>query len=209
MNMTADITVVVPAHIRKLHRERRSAVIEMLIADSKHNRTLSRSEALRALSLDEVQLSEATAYLRAHPDRSGYHLLFALRRHHRKSYRDLPTETIANVLCDALAHQSFLDDWGPLDPGDASDGEAARALLELGSVAVPYLTRLLDDAQPALMSGSEPATLSKMHAYRRKDFAYRYLSLILGRTPDFDPDPAIRDRSIEMLKRSFDTTGPE
>jgi hypothetical protein len=99
-----------------------------------------------------------------------------------------------------LAHQTYLNDWGYLDPGGSHDGEAAQALLEMGTDALPQLLPLLDDSQPARLYGSEEATITKLYQYRRKDFAYHYIALILGLSSPFNADPAQRDQEIERLK---------
>jgi HEAT repeat protein len=106
-------------------------------------------------------------------------------------------------LCDALARQVYLNDWGYLDPGGSHDGEAAVALVELGESALEPLLSVLKDERPAPLFGSEPATLSKTYKYRRKDFAYRYISLIRGTEPSFDPDPAVRDAAIMALESAL------
>jgi hypothetical protein len=41
---------------------------------------------------------------------------------------------------------------------------------------------LLGDRSPALLRGSEEATMAKMFGYRGCDFAYRFLTLLTGRT---------------------------
>jgi hypothetical protein len=82
------------------------------------------------------------------------------------------------------------------DPGGSHDGEAAKALLELGDVAVSCLRPLLADSSAAPLFGSEEATLSSLYKYRRCDFAYRYLVKLRGGEPTFDRDPAERDRVI-------------
>src|SRR5262249_17235374 len=77
---------------------------------------------------------------------------------------------------------------------------AGKALVECGTVALPYLRPLLDDIRPAWVRGSEEATISEFHHYRRADFAYHYACLILGTAPRFDPDPRKRDPEIARLK---------
>jgi len=78
-------------------------------------------------------------------------------------------------------------------------------LLALGADAIAPLRKLLDDRREARLFGSETATLSRLYGYRRNDFAYRYLALIRGDTPLFDPSPTARDREIERLKTSLDS----
>jgi hypothetical protein len=74
-------------------------------------------------------------------------------------------------------------------------------LVDLGKKAIPRLKPLLDDSNEAPLFGSKSATTSKAYQYRRKDFAYRYTSLILGRRAPFRRDPGQRDKDIEQLKK--------
>lgn len=181
-------------------------VIDALVADSTAGLTLMESETLRDIkpSSEDEQLFQS--YVAAHPDRSAYHVLFALRRHAPDAYRSLPGPIKAQILVNALAQLKMLNDWGYLDLSESHDGEAALALLELGTEALKPLIPLLDDARPAPLFGSEEATLSSMYHYRRKDFAYRYIMLILGQKPMFDASPDARDVKFAQLKSSLQTT---
>lgn len=175
-------------------------MIDQLVAESNSGLALTRSALLPNIHLSNDDIDAVQKYIVAHADHSAYHLLFALRRSAPDAYEGLPSETKAHVLGDALAHQSYLNDWGYLDPGGSHEGEAAQALLALGEDALPTLTPLLDDDSPVWLFGSEAATLSSSYQYRRKDFAYRYIALILGLPASFDADPAQRDQAIERLK---------
>ena len=73
-----------------------------------------------------------------------------------------------------------------------------------GSPAVEYLSRLLGDKSEAPLFGSQEATLSIALHYRRADFAYRYIMLILDRKPTFPADLAERDKLIAELQKEFD-----
>ncbi len=161
---------------------------------------LMRSPTLSTLALSPADEREALAQISTHPDHTSYHVLFALRRYSPSAYQGITAEAKARILTDALRHLPYLNDWGSLDPSSSHDGEAAAALLELGSAASDYLRPILDNSQPAPLFGSEPATVSKVFKYRRCDFAYRYLSLLLGLDPTFDPEPDVRDKEIERLK---------
>lgn len=176
------------------------AMIDQLVAESSSGQTLMRSALLSNIQLGSDEIDAVQAYIGSHADHSTYHLLFALRRLAPAAYERLPNETKARVLADALAHQTYLNDWGYLDPGGSHDGEAAQALLALGADALPALTPLLDDDSPAMLFGSEAATLSSSYQYRRKDFAYRYIARIVGLPASFNADPAQRDQEIEHLK---------
>jgi hypothetical protein len=188
--------VVIHSHGTSANRRN---MIGQLISDSRKNLPLLKSAVLSG-GLNERDLPEAVSYLNANLDRSSYHLLFAIRRASPVTYGGLDPDGKAKILCDALAHVQFLNDWGYLDPSGSHDGEAALALLELGRHALLPLEPILDDERPAPLYGSETATLSSIYKFRRKDFAHRYLALILGRPAEFDADPSIRDRLIEQLK---------
>jgi len=103
-------------------------------------------------------------------------------------------------LCSALENLDYLNDWGYLDPTESYDAESANALLETGVECVKALTRLLDDSSAATLFGSESATLSAKYKYRRKDFAFRYIKIILGEAPSFLRNPLERDEEILKLK---------
>ncbi len=62
------------------------------------------------------------------------------------------------------------------------------------------MTLLLEEGENASLFGSEEATESKRFGYRSKDFAYRYIMLILGEQPTFHADPKERDKDIDALK---------
>lgn len=144
----------------------------------------------------------------AHPDHTSYHLLFALRRLAGEGYARLPAAVRAQVLCGALGHVSFLNDWGYLEPGESYDGEAAVALLESGKAALDCLRPILGERRPAPLFGSEAAALSSLYAYRRCDFACRYVALLLGLAPTFDSHPERRNVEIErLIDRASGQTG--
>jgi len=176
-------------------------MIDRLIEESVRGITLMESRALPTGELDAEQERAAGDYVRSHADYTAYHLLFTLRRKAVGTYSRLSPDVKARVLCSALGHLRYLNDWGTLDPHECHDGEAASALLETGEAAVEYLVGLLDDRRPAPLFGTEEATMSWTYQYRRCDFAFRYVSLLRGRTPTFDPRPERRDVEIAALKR--------
>ena len=45
--------------------------------------------------------------------------------------------------------------------------------------------------------------MAKLYGYRRKDFAFRYLSKLTGREAPFDEKPAKRDEAIARLSREL------
>jgi hypothetical protein len=176
------------------------ATLDMLtpfIADSNRGLSLLESKTLREHPLGDAELPLAVEYVRAHADASSYHLLFAIQARSPAAYEGIPAATRAAVLCAALEHLVYLNDWGHLHAA-VLDGRPAVALIALGDVAKPGLVRLLADRRDAPFFGSADATLSG--GYRRTDFAYRYLLLILGREPTWNDDMAKRDVAIAALQ---------
>ncbi len=180
-------------------RAEERAMVARLIANGRQDLPLLKSEVL-SRGLSDEELPEALSYVNAHADRSSYHLLFAIRRASPSAYQNLGSSAKAAILCDALSHVQFLNDWGYLDPSESHDGEASVALLELGRDALGSLAPVLSNGSPAPLYGSETATLSSTYKFRRQDFAYRYVMLILRRLPTFDADPSVRDGQIARLR---------
>lgn len=174
-------------------------MIDALIAQARQGWMLQRSTVLPGLDAKAFDGSAAVRQITSHADFTSYHLLWALRQAAPALYQALPQAVKAQILADALAHVAALNDWGNLDPAGSFDGEAAVALLALGCAAIGPLEPLLQDGRPAPLFGSEPATLSSLYQYRRKDFAFRYLTLLTGGEPAFDADPAVRDMAIARL----------
>jgi hypothetical protein len=177
-----------------------SDLIARLVQDSLDERLLAQSEAYEDAAFDPATAEIAAREVTERSDASAFHLLMALRDAAPAAYEALPASVRAAVLVDALRTQPELNDWGYLEPGGGYDGPAATALLETGDAAIAPLRALLDDDAPAEMTGSEIAEMAYRLRYRRKDFAYRYLALLLGREPAFEPDPAERDRAIAALR---------
>jgi hypothetical protein len=175
-------------------------VIDELISASEQGLPLEASEAYRSAELDDATAARVRDAVRAQPDSSRYHLLMLLARRRPELAAAIPASERAAVLTGALAAQTFLNDFGHLDPADSYDGPAAQALLATGGAARDGLAALLDDEREAPLRGSEAATMSHLYGYRRCDFAYRYLSLVLGDKPAFDRDPARRDEHIAQLR---------
>ena len=176
------------------------SIVDRLIEASERGLMLAQAPDYRRASFSEREADAAVGQLGARPDARGYHLLMALRRADRGAYERVPAATRAAILCDVLRTQPNLNDFGHLGPGGAHDGPAAKALLELGEAAVPCLREILDDDRPAPLMGSEEATLSQLHSYRRSDFAYRYLTKIRGGEPGFEPTPGERDPALADLR---------
>ncbi len=177
-----------------------SPSVIQLIRESTTKRAIAESTLLRDNPMKPSDIPPALDFLNANPNYRSYHLLLAIRRYYPNSYSTIAESTRAQILVSALQHLNWLNDWGYLHPNKSFDGESAIALLETRNKALPYLRPLLDDDSKAPLFGSEIATVSTKYNLRRKDFAFRYISLILGDAPTFHQDPIIRDQHIATLK---------
>ncbi len=151
------------------------------------------------LSDGEIDMEAVAARVRQHPDYTSSHLLLLLRRHAPDVYDIVPLQVKADILCSTLAAFEWMNDFGYLHPGGSYDDLAARELLRTGSAALPRLIELLDDRTEVYLEGSEVG----VYRYRRADFAYRYVMLILGRGPAFHVEVPDRDRAIATLKKNL------
>jgi hypothetical protein len=177
--------------------------VDKLVAKAKDKDCFVFTDWHRDNPLTEQDVPHALAYVKSHRDYTSYFILLVLRAHYLDAYKKLGKEVRASILISALENAHSLNDWSILDSKDPFDKESAKALLETGKVALEHLKPLLENNQPALLEGSQAATASITNKYRRKDFAYRYISLIMGRSPAFDADPRRRDKHIDDLKRSL------
>lgn len=180
--------------------ERHASKVQQIVNESIERKSASECPLLAEDALADRDVPEALAYIRKHPDYTFYLLLMALRWYFPASYNDLPNEDKAAILCSALKNTTYLNDWGTLEPSGSFDLESANALLATGRVGLKCLVPILHDDSPTPLWGTQEPTLSHFYRYRRKDFAYRYASLILGKTPVFRVDPKERDKDIETLK---------
>jgi hypothetical protein len=179
-------------------------LIDRLIEKSRQGARLSENEA--ELDRDRPVIGEQTRQLAldhilSRPDNTSYHLLFLLKTRAPNVYDEIPTEIKARVLSSSLEKAHCLNDWSFLGPDIDCDAEAGRALVELGPSAIEFLIPILDNKHEAALDGSADATMSVVYAFRRADYAYRYISLILGERAVFLPDPEERDVRISELKR--------
>jgi hypothetical protein len=179
--------------------DKQSTNIGTLVDESVQKKAIVQSTILHGNPLVASDVQEALKYINKHPDFTAYHLLFAIREYYPKFYNDISNNTKATILCSALKHTRFLNDWGFLSPHGSFDRDSATALLETGESGLKQLTILLDDKESVRLFGSEEATMSETYMYRRSDFAYRYISLILREPAVFHADPKERDKDIEKL----------
>jgi len=182
-----------------------STQLERLLGDAEDEVVAEGSEAYEQARFDDpAEREAAVGWLTANPRANAILLLLALRRSAPEAYASVPAEARAQALAAALRERAVLNDFGYVDESGDHDGEAGRALLELGQDAVAALRPELDDLNKAQLEGSEAGALVRHFGLRRADLAYRYLMRILGRVPELDPDPAVRDREIAALREELD-----
>lgn len=175
------------------------SLIERLVRDAKKESCTSTSEWVsKPLQKDDV--TTAIKRVKSYPDYTSYLVLMALRTNAPEAYKRMPTADKAAILVSALEKYKCLDDWGYLREEYAQENDAATALVETGKEAVPKLLLLLANKNDVMFQHGKSNVLSRAYGYRRCDFAYRYLCLILKRDWKFEKKPADRDKDIAQLK---------
>ena len=178
-------------------------VMYQLIDDSRQLLWLEDSRALEVKVQDrEVPLFKE--YIAKHPDYSSFHLLFALYRDFPDTYREIPVNARASILCSELRNVRYVNEWGLLS-GDyeyVQNSKPAKALLDLGKSGIPFLVPLLDDPSKAPLEGSEEAEFSDFCEFRRADYACEFLSFILNIPYVFSESASERDKGIVRIKKT-------
>lgn len=203
--MAAAVLLLMPLFVQAAEGPTNPATMDQLIEDSKAGKMLSDSAAFQKNRVAKADVPKLKSYIRRHPDFRSYQCLLALCRDFPEAFKAIPVEVRAAVLCSALKNAPFLNDWGELGaPAEFYlDYEPAKALLDIGYPAIPFLRPLLDDPNPATLEGSEEATHSEECQYRRCDWACQFISLILEVPYRFSESPAERDKGIALLKSSL------
>jgi len=142
------------------------------------------------LLLPEIEARGETALL----------ALEALREADPARYASLVGSERANIYVDALKNNVFYNAWG--SPAHQLTS-TARALIALGQDAVAALKPLLTDCRPARLEGSQDATTSTMYRNRLCDYAWVFISEIMGRPYVYAQDPAERERAIQALRQEL------
>jgi hypothetical protein len=174
--------------------------VEDLVRDAALGKPLFLAERLGAADLEQ-----AKEYIAAHPDHTSSHLLYAIREHFPDTYATIPEMTKARILCSALARAELSFDWGTLYPPDqGTEGVGGEAITELRRHALPFLVPILQDRHAVRAAAGSMTPLEETYQYRRADYAYRYICVILKQAFVFDPDPKARDRHIAELKKKLD-----
>src|SRR5262245_31904373 len=146
-----------------------------LVKAGKTKQPIEDTDAWTTNPLQPADIPEAMNYIKKHPDYSSYHLLMTLRKYFPSAYGQITSGQKAAILCSNLTTVIAMNDWG--NPVPPWDDEAAKALLELGKDALGALLPVLKNNTAARLNGSDEATDSIAYHFRRKDFAFRYISL--------------------------------
>ena len=127
-------------------------------------------------------------------DQKEYFKVMALYRMNSALFKRLSCERICPVLTSALQKSVVFNAWGlPHLYWESS----AKAIMECGATAVPYLTPLLRDKRPAPVWGSEEAMESEKYYYRVCDYAYALIAEIENQKWNIPERVRERDRVIE------------
>jgi hypothetical protein len=129
-----------------------------------------------------------------------YFKLMALKQLHTGFYAKIPVRISLAILTDALANSESFNAWGiPNFYWESS----ARAIIEYGSVSVPYLEKLLDDKRPAPVWGSEEVLIYEQYKFRVCDYALALINEINQKEKILLPELAgTRDSLIASYKRN-------
>lgn len=126
-------------------------------------------------------------------EQKEYFKLTALRQVSPELFKRLGCEVSSPVLAAALQKSVSFNAWGlPHLYWESS----ARAIIDCGPAAIPFLKPLLQDKRPAPVWGSEEALESEKYHYRVCDYAYALISEINNQkwTPSVRPEE--RDQTI-------------
>jgi len=179
--------------------------IQIFITESLEQKSLMESASVFKSIIKKDAVDTALGYIKNNPGYKSFHLQEALRKQYPIIYNSIPDSAKISVLCSALENITFLNDWGHLGPYTPYDGEQAQLIIRSGKLAIRFLRPLLKNKKHAPLFGSQEATLSSDCKYRRCDFAYRYIMLIIGKKPKFHETPEERDKEIENLKNILDS----
>ena len=144
------------------------------------------------LLLKHIEAQESTALL----------ALEAWREADPDRYAAFSSQAKAKIYVKALKNNLFYNTWGV--PGYQLTG-TAYALIGLGDVAISALKPLLDDNRPALLSGSQDATTSRMYGNRVCDYAWVFINEIKKRPYKFHRNATERDSEIEGLRKELES----
>jgi len=128
----------------------------------------------------------------------SYLPLLALRAIDPRGYASLDGSLKVEALLGAFGRSESYNMWGL---PHLYWEDAAKAMMELGEVAVPGLTSYLQDRSPAPVWGSEETAEYEAYQYRRCDYALAMLMEMRGENVKALPqDPKKRDALISGWK---------
>ena len=143
------------------------------------------SEATNTL-LTQIKKNGKTAFL----------ALEALRASDNETYNSLSVPQKAEIYINNLQHSTFYNAWGV--PGYQLTG-TSNALISMGEAIIPFLSPLLENKLPALLSGSQDATTSSIYKNRICDYAWIFIIEIKHRQYSYHKTPEERDEDIRKL----------
>ena len=127
-------------------------------------------------------------------DQKEYFKVMALGRISPELYKKLTCDVICAVLTASLQKSVVFNAWGlPHLYWESS----AKAVVECGPAALPYLTPLLRDKRPAPVWGGEEALESEKYHYRVCDYAYALIREINNQKWAIPVRVEERDSAIE------------
>lgn len=131
-------------------------------------------------------------------DQKEYFKVMALNKINAELYKRLSCDVICAVLSDSLQKSAVFNAWGlPHLYWESS----AKAIVECGPTAIPYLTPLLRDKRPAPVWGSEEAAESEKYHYRVCDYAYALMREIENQKWKIPESVEERDKAFEAQIR--------
>lgn len=190
------------AHLEHEHDSFLPGNVARLIAESNKKNSVVDNRVFQHTHLSDEDVWVACSYIEQHRDFTAYHLLFALRYQAFDVYESIPRPIRASVICSALANLSDHTDWAGIHGNPFHNTRAVDALYETDPDCVPLLIPLLDDHRRTWQHDDPIITSWQI---RRCDYAYRYLSILLGRHFVFYETPQERDREIDALKEFLKT----
>jgi hypothetical protein len=132
---------------------------------------------------------------------SAFIALEALREADVRSFDRIEAQERAAIYAAELRRNTYFNGWGL--PGFYLT-PTATALIGLREEAVAALAGSLNDTEPALLTGSEEATTSKIFGNRICDYAWVFINEIRGIAYAYSQHPADRDKGIKSLLRSLE-----
>jgi len=151
------------------HEMDNTTLLNHLLEQSKALKEPFNSLAYRELKTrPDVDPNALTNLVRENPNVGGLLPLLLLRRLDNKVYMDVPADTRAKVLTDALQASKTFNTWGL---PDVYLEDASNAMIEAGQSAVPALRRMLLEKRPAPLFGSKEYMLAQQYKYRLCDYA--------------------------------------